>query len=85
MKKIALSLWVALCCMTAHAADGKSLFVPYTLAGETVDVDLQGGTARLNRILTPSPDRVEPVFGLASSSRLIRMESTSGTRIASID
>lgn len=29
MKKIALSLWVALCCMTAHAADGKSLFVSF--------------------------------------------------------
>jgi len=39
--------------------DGKSLFVPYALAGETVDVDLQGGSARLNRIVTPSPDRIE--------------------------
>lgn len=29
MKKIALSLWVALCCMTAHAADSKSLFVSF--------------------------------------------------------
>ena len=29
MKKIALSLWVALCCMTAHAANGKSLFVSF--------------------------------------------------------
>lgn len=40
--------------------DGKPLFVPYTLAGETVDVDFQGGTARLHRIVTPSPDRIEP-------------------------
>ncbi|CAI9407466.1 23S rRNA (uracil(1939)-C(5))-methyltransferase RlmD [Pleomorphomonas sp. T1.2MG-36] len=39
--------------------DGKSLFVPYALAGETVDVDLQGGTARLNRVVVPSPDRIE--------------------------
>ena len=29
MKKIALSLWVALCCMTANAANGKSLFVSF--------------------------------------------------------
>lgn len=29
MKKIALSLWVALCCTAAHAADGKSLFVTF--------------------------------------------------------
>lgn len=29
MKKIALSLWVAFCCMTAHATDGKSLFVSF--------------------------------------------------------
>lgn len=39
--------------------DGKSLFVPYALAGETVDVDLQGGTARLNRVVAPSPDRID--------------------------
>ncbi|WP_245586565.1 class I SAM-dependent RNA methyltransferase [Pleomorphomonas oryzae] len=41
--------------------DGRQLYVPYALAGETVDVDMQGGAARLNRILTPSPDRIEPV------------------------
>ncbi|SFM62182.1 23S rRNA m(5)U-1939 methyltransferase [Pleomorphomonas diazotrophica] len=40
--------------------NGKPLFVPYTLAGETVDVELQGSSARLNRIVTPSPDRIEP-------------------------
>ena len=40
--------------------DGRQLFVPYTLAGETVDVDLQGGAVRLKSILAPSPDRIEP-------------------------
>lgn len=40
--------------------DGRQLFVPYTLAGETVDVDLQGSAVRLKSILTPSPDRIEP-------------------------
>lgn len=29
MKKIALSLWVVLCCMTANAANDKSLFVTF--------------------------------------------------------
>ena len=29
MKKIALSLWVALCCITANAANDKSLFVTF--------------------------------------------------------
>lgn len=41
--------------------DGRQLFVPFTLAGETVDVDLQGGAARLNRVITPSADRIESV------------------------
>lgn len=29
MKKLALSLWVALCCMAANAANDKSLFVTF--------------------------------------------------------
>ena len=29
MKKLVLSLWVALCCMTANAANDKSLFVTF--------------------------------------------------------
>jgi len=53
--------------------DGRSLFVPYTLAGETVDVDLQAGAARLNRVVTPSPDRIEPAcrhFGVCGGCLL---------------
>lgn len=53
--------------------DGRQLFVPYTLAGETVDADVQGGTARLTRILTPSPDRIEPTcrhFGVCGGCLL---------------
>lgn len=45
----------------ASTADGKPLFVPYTLPGEIVDLDLQGGATRLSRIVSPSPDRIEPV------------------------
>ncbi len=40
--------------------DGRSLFVPYALTGETVDADVHGGAARLNRVVVPSPDRIEP-------------------------
>ncbi|MCM5552643.1 class I SAM-dependent RNA methyltransferase [Pleomorphomonas sp. NRK KF1] len=45
----------------ASTADGKPLFVPYTLPGEIVDLDVQGGAMRLSRIVSPSPDRIEPV------------------------
>lgn len=44
----------------ATAGDGRPLFVPFALAGETVDVAANGGGVRLNRVVTPSPDRVEP-------------------------
>ncbi|WP_370674860.1 class I SAM-dependent RNA methyltransferase [Pleomorphomonas sp. PLEO] len=56
--------------------DGQQLFVPYTLPGETVDVDLQGGTGRLKGVLTPSADRIEPVcrhFGTCGGCTLQHM------------
>lgn len=56
--------------------DGRQLFVPYTLAGETIDVSLQGGTPRLNHIVTASPDRTEPVcrhFGTCGGCLLQHM------------
>ena len=37
MKKIALFLWVALCCTAAHAADGKSLFVTFNDGSKTTE------------------------------------------------
>lgn len=47
----------------ATLSDGRQLFVPQALPGETVDVDIHGNSASLNRIVTPSPDRIDPVCG----------------------
>ncbi|QKV18902.1 class I SAM-dependent RNA methyltransferase [Oricola thermophila] len=44
----------------AKSGDGQ-VFVPYTLAGETVTVIADGRRAALLSVRTPSPDRVEPV------------------------
>jgi 23S rRNA (uracil1939-C5)-methyltransferase len=40
---------------------GERLFVPYTLPGETVEIAREGERARLLKILTPSPERIEPI------------------------
>ncbi len=40
--------------------DGRTVYVPYTLPGETVRADIDGEQARLLAIETPSPDRVAP-------------------------
>jgi 23S rRNA (uracil1939-C5)-methyltransferase len=44
---------------------GKSVFIPFVLPGETVEASLSASRpgfarAKLERILTPSPDRIEP-------------------------
>lgn len=41
-------------------ADARTLYVPYTLPGETVRAETAGETARLIAVETPSPDRVQP-------------------------
>ncbi len=44
-------------------ADGEAVYVPYTLAGETVEVDHTTGhsdRARLLAVTTASPERIEP-------------------------
>ena len=45
--------------------DGKIVFVPYTIPGETVEVQIveekaRWARARLLRVIEPSPDRVVP-------------------------
>jgi 23S rRNA (uracil1939-C5)-methyltransferase len=40
--------------------DGKLVFVPYALAGETVLAEVDGDFARLVEILDASPDRIAP-------------------------
>lgn len=44
------------------AQDGeRRIFVPYALAGETVNAEIEGDHARLIGIVEPSPDRIAPV------------------------
>jgi 23S rRNA (uracil1939-C5)-methyltransferase len=50
-----------------HSGDGIAetptgrVFVPLTLPGEIVEIDRDGGRARLARLVEPSPERVTPV------------------------
>ena len=44
----------------ARTEDGR-VFVPYALPGEIVSIDQEGERATLVGILTPSPDRIEPI------------------------
>lgn len=37
--------------------EGRQIFVPLALPGETVEAELQGDRARVLRVLTPAPDR----------------------------
>jgi 23S rRNA (uracil1939-C5)-methyltransferase len=56
--------------------DGERLFVPYTLAGETVEIERTPQRARLVSVLTASQDRVPPVcrhFGVCGNCALEHM------------
>ena len=44
----------------AETADGR-VFVPYTLPGETAEIERDGERGRLVRVVTPSADRVAPL------------------------
>jgi len=65
-----------------HAGDGivsagRRLFVPFTLPGETVEIERQGERGRLLRILAPSPSRIDPLcrhFGACGGCALQHME-----------
>jgi 23S rRNA (uracil1939-C5)-methyltransferase len=45
----------------AVTAGGAPLFVPFSLPGETVEIERAGDRGRLLNVLTPSPERQEPV------------------------
>lgn len=57
--------------------EGERVHVPFTLPGERVEAALTGkGVARLQRVLNPSPDRVEPQcqhFGACGGCRFQHM------------
>jgi 23S rRNA (uracil1939-C5)-methyltransferase len=44
-----------------QAASGDSVFVPFTLPGETVRLEAHGERGELLEVLTASPERIEPV------------------------
>ena len=65
-----------------HGGDGIAqtnagrTFVPYTLPGETVEIEREGDRARLVRVVAPSPDRIAPVcrhFGVCGNCSLEHM------------
>ncbi len=52
---------------------GTKVYIPFTLAGETVRAEVTGTRANAIEILTPSPDRIEPVckhFGVCGGCAL---------------
>jgi len=57
-------------------ADGTRVYVPGTLAGEQVEVEVDGDRGRLLRVLQPSPDRQTPPcrhFGVCGGCALQHM------------
>ena len=56
----------------AETADGR-VFVPYTLPGETVEIERTGDRARLLQIIVGSPDRIAPAsphFGVCGGCQV---------------
>ena len=52
---------------------GRPVYVPYALPGEVVEVDISGAQASLRRIVTASPERIEPFcphFGLCGGCQI---------------
>lgn len=49
---------------TSMHEPGKSLYIPYALAGEQVRVIPRGERGQLEEVVTPSKDRVEPICPL---------------------
>jgi 23S rRNA (uracil1939-C5)-methyltransferase len=46
-----------------HKGDGETadgVYVPFSAAGDVVMAEIEAGRARIHRVVTPSPDRVEP-------------------------
>lgn len=53
--------------------DGRKVFVPLALPGETVAIDVEGERGALVEVLTPSPDRIDPFcphFGVCGGCQL---------------
>ncbi len=62
----------------AHS-EGKTVFVPYALAGETVLAEIDGERGQLIEILTPSPDRIAaicPYYGTCGGCAVQTLEAS---------
>jgi 23S rRNA (uracil1939-C5)-methyltransferase len=63
----------------AETAGGR-VFVPFTLPGEIVDAAIEGERATVLSIITPSPERVEPIcayFGTCGGCSLQHLDARS--------
>ncbi len=59
--------------------EGRRVFVPLTLPGETVEMEVEGDRGTLNRVLTPSPHRQDAPcrhFGACGGCQLQHMDRT---------
>ena len=57
--------------------EGTRVFVPYTLPGETVEIETRNGRGRLVRVIAPAADRVQPLcrhFGTCGGCALQHMD-----------
>jgi len=57
--------------------DGGRLYVPYTLPGETIEIERIGARGRPLRVVSASPDRIAPLcrhFGTCGGCALQHME-----------
>lgn len=61
------------------SSKGETVYVPFTLPGEQVSISGSGARRRLERLLEPSPDRVEPIcthFRACGGCQLQHMNDT---------
>ena len=60
--------------------DGRKVFVPFTLPGELVEIDVEGERGTLKAVRTPSPARAKPFcphFGICGGCQLQHMDAQS--------
>jgi len=60
--------------------NGQRVYVPFTLPGETVDIDVDGERGTLTTLLTPSASRAEPFcphFGICGGCQIQHLDGPS--------
>jgi 23S rRNA (uracil1939-C5)-methyltransferase len=60
-------------------SDGKTVYVPYALAGETVLAEIDGERGHLIEIIKPSPDRIAPIcpyYGICGGCAVQTLETS---------